>query len=112
MLLTQEDLCLDSTVTGFFLISFEDDKRRGLAAAPAMTRPGLVRQLVRVLPSLSRWFILVGTFTRLFEGSLPLAVLRVSGLLVTTSLRICHTVRQGKERENTVVTTGVSPPGR
>ncbi|WP_158237383.1 hypothetical protein [Halegenticoccus soli] len=43
MLLTEEGLCLDGTVSCFLLIPFKDDKGCRLFAAPTVTRTRRVR---------------------------------------------------------------------
>src|SRR6056297_1571601 len=63
MLRTQEGFCLDGTVACFFLISFEDDKRRGLGTATPMTVRGVVLLTSSFVLPVTRWFGFVGTLT-------------------------------------------------
>ncbi|MFO7926758.1 MAG: hypothetical protein R6U53_08785 [Natronomonas sp.] len=46
MLFTENRLCFNGTVPGFFLISFEDDKRRPLGAAATVALGRRVRNFV------------------------------------------------------------------
>lgn len=107
---TQEGFRLDSPLSGFFLISFEDDEHRGISTATTMTRPSRVRGFVPFASSLGRiilpgtgWFGFVSAVTRLLQFPLALPVLFLTGLLVSAFLGIWHIITHVAVGDNAVV---------
>jgi hypothetical protein len=90
---TQVRLRLDGPFAGFLLIPFEDDELRQFGTAAAMTRP---RRLLR------HGFGFVAPFARFANVPFTLAILFVSGLLVSAVFGVRHTPVDGIERDNGV----------
>lgn len=106
---TQEHFYRNGSVTRFFQIPFDDDERCGFVAAPTMTRPRGVSGVAPLASSfltyfgrLTWWFGLVRTLLGLLEFPFPLAVIRVTSLLLSTLFRISHPVQFGDQRNNPV----------
>jgi hypothetical protein len=74
MLLTKNGLCLNATVPGLFLISFEDNKHRPLGAAATVAFGRRVRKPI-------------------------LAPVLVICLLLASVFRVCHPYHFGKQAE-------------
>ncbi|WP_345783455.1 hypothetical protein [Halomontanus rarus] len=98
MLSTQGNLCFNCPVPCFFLVSFEDDKRRALGAVATVALTRCVRIVVRLalgdIHRLTWWIGLVSMVSLLFTVMLSLAVTSTLSF-VSACVRVGHTILSG-----------------
>ncbi len=95
----QERFSRNGSVTSFFLIALDDHERCGFFTAPTMTRARgvlgavfLTKRFLGHVRYVTWWFRFVRSLPGIFEFPLPLAVVCVTCLLLSTLFRIWHAV--------------------